>query len=239
MLLSTFYTFVLGMVLSAFRCYPQEDGSYTLLTSPSHDCYDSEWYSYLWIIIFGMLFLVYFPIQLAFVLWRNRAKINSNAFFYRYGVLVAPYKAQYFYWEVVLLIRKLILICLVDLTNGMPSSERAFILICFLILELFLDFLSNPFKEENMPIRELRNVWQCTSILFVLSNAIVIQSSASFQPSDSQVIQVAFIVLVSFAALYTYARILVLRKIRQKSPFFVKYCSWSIKKSKSTLRRIG
>ena len=74
MLLSTFYTFVLGMVLSAFRCYPQEDGSYTLLTSPSHDCYDSEWYSYLWIIIFGMLFLVYFEIYIAFLYIEKRGR---------------------------------------------------------------------------------------------------------------------------------------------------------------------
>jgi hypothetical protein len=236
MLFSTFYTFVLGMVMSAFRCYPQEDGTYTLLASPSHDCYDSEWRSYLWIIIFGILLLLYFPVQLLFVFWRYRGRIHSNAFFYRYGVLVMPYKEQYFYWEVVLLIRKLILICLVDLTNAMANSERAFVLICFLILELFLDFLLNPFKEENLHIRELRNIWQCASILFVLSNAILIQSSASLQPSDSQVVQVTFIIFVSCAALYTYVRILILRKIRARSPFFVKYCNWSIKKSQKTFR---
>jgi hypothetical protein len=37
MLTSTFYTYVLSLVLSAFRCYPQEDNSYTLLSSPSLD----------------------------------------------------------------------------------------------------------------------------------------------------------------------------------------------------------
>jgi hypothetical protein len=158
MLLSTFYTFVLGMILTVFRCYPPEDGTHTLLSSPSLDCYDSEWFSNLWIIIIGIMFLIYFPLLLAFILWKNRSKIYSNTFFFRYGILVKPYKMQFFYWEVILLIRKLILICLVDLTNGMPNTERAFILICFLILELFLDFLVNPFQEENVPIRELRNV---------------------------------------------------------------------------------
>jgi hypothetical protein len=38
MLTSTFYTFLLSLVLSAFRCYPQEDGKYIFLPSPHLDC---------------------------------------------------------------------------------------------------------------------------------------------------------------------------------------------------------
>jgi hypothetical protein len=158
MLTSTFYTFVLSMILSAFRCYPQEDGTFTLLPSPSLDCYDSEWYKHVWIIVLGIMFLAYFPVQIGIVLWKNRRNLQSNVFFARYGVLVSPFKERYFYWEVVLMLRKVFLICLVDLTNGMAISERSFILICFLFAEMFSDVLVNPFKDKGLPISEIRNM---------------------------------------------------------------------------------
>jgi hypothetical protein len=161
MMAGTFYTFVLSMVLSAFRCYPQEDGSFTLLPSPSHDCYDSEWYSNLWIIVLGISFLVYLPVQVVLILWKNQ-KISSNMFFARYGVLVSPYKKQYFYWEVILMMRKLLLICLVDLTNGLPNTDRSFILVCFLFAEMFLDVFLNPFQEDGFPVVEIRNLYVLT-----------------------------------------------------------------------------
>jgi hypothetical protein len=146
------------MVLSAFRCYPQEDGSFTLLPSPVNDCYDSEWFNNFWIIFCGISFLVYFPIQVGLILWKNRRNILSNTFYARYNVLVLPYKKQYFYWEVVLILRKLLFICLVDLTNGMPNNERSFILTCFLFVEMFMDIFLRPFKEDDFPIGEIRNL---------------------------------------------------------------------------------
>jgi hypothetical protein len=37
----------------------------------------------------------------------------------------------------------------------MPNSERSFILICFLFIEMFLDVLLKPFKEDGLPIVEI------------------------------------------------------------------------------------
>lgn len=39
--LTTLY--ILNMTFSAFRCYPQDDASYTLLSSPNLECYDQIW----------------------------------------------------------------------------------------------------------------------------------------------------------------------------------------------------
>jgi hypothetical protein len=54
--------------------------------------------------------------------------------------------------------RKVILILIVDLTNGMANSERSFILISYLFVEMFFDILLNPFKEEDFPVSEIRNM---------------------------------------------------------------------------------
>jgi hypothetical protein len=37
-LLTSLYTFIVSVALSPFRCYPQADGSYTLIPNPSQDC---------------------------------------------------------------------------------------------------------------------------------------------------------------------------------------------------------
>jgi hypothetical protein len=92
------------------------------------------------------------------MLWRNRKNLSNNVFYSRYGVLWSPYKPRYFLWEVVLMFRKVILILIVDLTNGMANSERSFILISYLFVEMFFDILLNPFKEEDFPVSEIRNM---------------------------------------------------------------------------------
>jgi hypothetical protein len=91
MFLTTLYTFVLSMTFSAFRCAPQDDGSYTLLPSPSLDCYDSIWYNHLGVIIVGILVISCVPVILFWILYRNRHNLWNIHFHWKYGGLTLPY----------------------------------------------------------------------------------------------------------------------------------------------------
>jgi hypothetical protein len=156
--LTTLYTYVLSSIFSAFRCYPQDDGSYTLLSSPSLDCYDSLWFDHLFVIALGILVIVITPVALFIILHTNRNRRFSNQVWWRYGRIMKFYKPKFYFWEVVVLIRKTIFVSLVDLTNGWQKLDRAFVIIVFLVAESFLDITVQPFSENQGLIFEIRTL---------------------------------------------------------------------------------
>jgi hypothetical protein len=156
MLLTTLYTYVLSSIFSAFRCYPQDDETFTLLSSPALDCYDSVWYKNLWIIVIGVLILCAVPTSLFLILRRNRNRRMDNQFYWRFGRLIDPYKPAFYYWEVVLMIRRTIFVSLVDLTNSWQKFDRSFVLIVFLLAELLLEVLVQPYSKEKNFTVEIR-----------------------------------------------------------------------------------
>jgi heme/copper-type cytochrome/quinol oxidase subunit 2 len=157
-IMSTLYTFVLSSVFKAFRCYPQDDGSYTLLSSPNLDCYDTVWFNNFGIIFISILIVVLVPCVLFWILHRNRNERYANHFHWKFGLLVQPYKPKFYYWEVVTLLLKTVLVVLVDLTNGWQKFERSFALILFLCFQIYLDIHVNPYQKGNIPILEIRVV---------------------------------------------------------------------------------
>lgn len=154
--LSTLYTFVLSSIFSAFRCFKQDDGSFTLLSSPSLDCYDETWYSNLYVIVLGVLIIMIVPILLLLILFKHQQNRFGNHYYWKFGVLISAYKPKFYYWEFVLLMRKTIFVSLVDLTNNWVKLERSFIIICFLFFELFLDLIVQPHQDTHLPIFEIR-----------------------------------------------------------------------------------
>jgi hypothetical protein len=156
--LTTLYTYVLSTIFSAFRCFPQDDGTFTLLSSPSLDCYDSVWNKYIFVIVVGILIISAVPFILLFILVKNSNRRTNNQFYWRFGRLYEFYKPKYYYWEVIVLIRRTIFVSLVDLTNGWQKLERSFILIAFLVVEFTVDIAIQPHAKSNLPIFEIRTV---------------------------------------------------------------------------------
>jgi hypothetical protein len=95
---------------------------------------------------------------LFWILHKNRNQRYAIHFHWTFGLLVHPYKPKYYYWEVVTLLLKTILVVLVDLTNGWQKFERSFALILFLCLQIYLDIHVNPYQKGNIPVQEIRVV---------------------------------------------------------------------------------
>jgi hypothetical protein len=157
--LTNMYTFILSNVLSAFRCFPQDDGTFTLLSSPALDCYDSYWNDHIPILSFGILMIILIPVALFIKLYLNRSNRMSNKFYWRFSRFFEPYKPKFYYWEVVVMIRRTIFVALVDLTNSWQKLERAFVLITFLIFESFVDIICQPYADDHALIFELRTLY--------------------------------------------------------------------------------
>jgi hypothetical protein len=154
--LSTLYTFVLSSIFSAFRCFPQEDGSFTLLSASSLNCYDSEWFNHIGAVIIGIIFVFLTPFGIFYILYRKRNHLDSNHFFWKFGVLFRQYEPKYYYWEVITLLWKTVFVCLVDLTNGFEKAERSFLLIIFFALQIFVESFVRPYEKAFSFIFEMR-----------------------------------------------------------------------------------
>jgi hypothetical protein len=129
-----------------------------LLSSPSRDCYDSEWFSYFGVTFLGIAFVIAVPLSLIYILYQNRLLIKSNRVYWRYGRLVAHFKPKFYYWEVVHILWKTIFVCIVDLTNSWEKYERAFLLIMFLALQFFVEAIVNPYDKDSAAIFEMRSL---------------------------------------------------------------------------------
>jgi heme/copper-type cytochrome/quinol oxidase subunit 2 len=140
-------TYVLLTGMSPFRCFKQMDGSYTLVASPNLDCYDQQWNSNTFTIFLGILQVVLLPLVLMWVLWNYSS--NDNKFMWRFGHLTRKYKDQFYYWEVVMMLKKLIFVMVVDLTNDYNSNLRAFLAESVLVTGVFVDFMVRPRKQTN------------------------------------------------------------------------------------------
>jgi hypothetical protein len=138
------YTFLVITAMSPFRCFLQIDGSYTLIPSSNLNCYDKEWYTHLFVIVLGVLQIFLIPMVLSFTLWRNRSRLNKNAFLWRFGSLTAPYKPEFYYWEIFVLFRKTALVLLIDLSNSLSSFLRVYIVILFLLIFSVIDMFVRP-----------------------------------------------------------------------------------------------
>jgi ABC-type Fe3+-siderophore transport system permease subunit len=157
MLLTSLYTFVMSNTLAAYRCLPQDDGTFTLLSAPSLDCYDSVWNENFPVIFFGILVTLSVPVSVAIILFLNRNKLKSNDFTWTFGFLISPYSSKFYWWEIVVLLKKIVYVLLVDLTNSFGIFERSFMLILFLILiEIGLDGNIRPFADHNKGIYHIK-----------------------------------------------------------------------------------
>jgi hypothetical protein len=57
-----------------------------------------------------------------------------------------------------MLLRKTLFVSLVDLTNSWKILERGFLLICFVVFEVFIDSILHPYQEDSLMIMRLRTL---------------------------------------------------------------------------------
>jgi hypothetical protein len=147
--LTSLFTLIASIALSPFRCFPQEDGTFTLIPKPSEDCFSKEWNAHLFTIIIAISLLFVIPFLLFILLRNHKGKFNTNKFKWRYGLLTQVYKEKYYYWELCSMFRKTIIVVLVDLLNGFPESFKVFILLMFLISWMIFEAWIDPYRHEG------------------------------------------------------------------------------------------
>jgi hypothetical protein len=142
-------TYILMVGLAPFRCFQQADGTHTLVPSPNLNCYDSQWFSNMFLISLGILEIFLLPLGLLWLFVHYQNRFHNNKFNWKFGHLIAKFKENYYWWELVEMLKKLTFVIVVDLSNDLEKHFRAFLAESVLVVGLLLECHFHPRKDER------------------------------------------------------------------------------------------
>jgi hypothetical protein len=172
-----FFTTIVSNIVSLFDCVKISDDYFVIRSFPAERCYTSDWLSNLGQLSpLIVLYLLAFPLRLCWILYRMTLlpELRRRPEF-RY--LTQGYKPAFFWWDAVLLLKRLVFIIISQfLINSVDSTARLFSSIIvfgiYITIELLLEpFLFNPIPKNNLNLM---------LILILLCQGLV------FQNDDSQ-----------------------------------------------------
>jgi hypothetical protein len=151
-LLTSLFVFQLSVTFAPFRCFPQIDGTHTLIPNPQENCFDEEWKRNSAVIAFAMLEVISIPCFLGALLFRYRNNMQSNFFEWRYSVLTKSYRPEYYWWEIFTMLRKSALVMIIDLTNGVSPYFRGYVIVMFLVVSMGIDSTCRPYVHQGITV---------------------------------------------------------------------------------------
>jgi hypothetical protein len=146
----TMYTVVISSAVQPFNCFRQTNGSYFLSKSPSEQCFAGEWMKNLPAAVILLVFYgLALPGLLAGFFFVNKDNIDSGKFKIRFGMLIIPYKRQYFYWELVVIFKRALFVTVNDFLSLQSYLAKFVSTILVLFFFLWLDSLVQPYSTED------------------------------------------------------------------------------------------
>jgi hypothetical protein len=133
---------------SAFNCVDQGGGIWTLVSSSSLHCYEAVWNSHIpGIVIFGLLNMVIFPGVLLLKLFQLRKSVLNQETQNRFAFLIGPYHPAFFYWEMVLALKKTLIFF--SLSFIKTEAYKYLLAVFFQFVFAFIDTLVWPYKTDE------------------------------------------------------------------------------------------
>jgi hypothetical protein len=145
--LAFFYTSILGSVFEPFNCIYQADGSYYMFASPSLQCFDKKWYSYLPLAsVFIFAYIIFFPIISFAFFFKYRHDLENEKFASIFHSLVQPYKKGAEFWEWIKWAFKVLFVLGRDFVYSESSYKKMFNLMV-LVIHFLVEVRVRPHKN--------------------------------------------------------------------------------------------
>eukprot|EP00475_Leptophrys_vorax_P004129 TRINITY_DN12463_c0_g1_i1.p1 TRINITY_DN12463_c0_g1~~TRINITY_DN12463_c0_g1_i1.p1 ORF type:complete len:237 (-),score=48.88 TRINITY_DN12463_c0_g1_i1:46-708(-) len=151
--------------------------------------------SHIPVVALGLLEIVAVPVILCSIFWFNRFDIQTNEFVWRYGKLTENYVRQYYWWEVVVLVRKTSIVMVADLINNWDPQLKIFLVEIVLLLHIFAEYLFQPRSREVGYSAALYPIFHLFQMFALLVSSLVFNSIANAEPNEVAFFQVVLIIL--------------------------------------------
>ncbi|KAJ6248224.1 insulin-like growth factor binding protein [Anaeramoeba flamelloides] len=198
-LLSLIYLSLCYSILEVFDCTKQSNGVYTLNSEQHITCYDSSYYKHLAsIIIFGLVYIIGTPIFLGWLMFHYSKKLTDKLFDEKFGLLCSRYKKEYFYWELVIMIRKLFIVVFQIYLKEFTNLQ---LILCIIVLlaSLIAQTILNPYlaKRHN----HLEFALLSISIILLFGGTIFNTGQFSYSSSERDTLSMVMVLLIIFSIL--------------------------------------
>lgn len=146
-------------LFSMFSCTQVSEGKYWLTKDMALPCWDSRHLQYVYLVgipavvvwVFGV------PLICLAILYKYRRQQDEVWIKMRYGFLITGYQRKTYYWEFIILFRKIgVICCSVFITNAIPIQALAVQLV--LLLSFFLQYSVNPYFSNELNTMEVRAI---------------------------------------------------------------------------------
>ncbi|KAJ5073972.1 g protein-coupled receptor-related [Anaeramoeba ignava] len=148
-ILSFLYLFLSYKVLQVFDCRKQSSGVYLFEPDTSLFCYHEWWMRLLpWAILFFVIYVVGIPLTLAILFFVSSKKMDEKTFDLHFGLLCARYTKRWFFWEIVIMIRKLFM-TISQLFFSFDAILQLVVSVVILLASLVLQVQTKPFVSNR------------------------------------------------------------------------------------------
>ncbi|KAJ3448989.1 g protein-coupled receptor-related [Anaeramoeba flamelloides] len=146
-LLSFIYIFITYWVLRPMDCTKYDETGFSIFDpEPQYSCEGARYGVLLaFSIIFCIVYVAGIPLWMYYQFQKN---INRITFREEYGLLIGRFKDRFYYWEIVIMCRRLIFVMLALFLSRYPMMQTAFAEMA-LFLMLLLQLYVKPFKDER------------------------------------------------------------------------------------------
>ena len=155
-----FYPTLIRMNFLAFYCTELDNNDYYLNSYMNVKCWSGSHLIFLLIVVIPSIILlcIGLPTILFVNIWKNRTKLDEITEKLKYGFLYNGFKSDFYYWEFVIVIRKLLIIVIFVFISKISIPIQALctflvILICFL-LQLRLE----PYSSAQLNLLEIMSI---------------------------------------------------------------------------------
>ncbi|KAF2068885.1 hypothetical protein CYY_009795 [Polysphondylium violaceum] len=208
-------------ILLIFFC--SQVGSYDLLiANPSVQCVGQEYSVAKKISEALLVIVILFPIIIFILIFWHRNRLDDIHIQRKLGVFFLKYKTNFYYWDVVLLIKRILIVTLSLLDN--TSAYRSVSLVLLSLVSLFIQIKFQPFLSTN------DNYLETISLILLFISCIYLDNSL-YQETEEYIILicVGIFVLATIKLQGQYYWNIVRKVVNQ---FIVKIKKWRESKRK-------
>ncbi|SPQ98635.1 unnamed protein product (mitochondrion) [Plasmodiophora brassicae] len=199
------HTLLVSTALDPVNCIDVGAGQRVVQVDPSVSCNDPSYDSHIWFSYMSLFtYAIGIPVLFGAILGHHykTCTLSTPKFERRFGDLTSPYTEKFFWWEVLNMFRRLVLLLTVNLIG--TKFTELFSALAALFLALVLQSFCNPFRTTAQ--NRLSTLWNIYSVL-ILFSAAVLQAGANLPtgPTSTQQLILTVMVFVGFFCIVCYS----------------------------------
>ncbi|CAG9309876.1 unnamed protein product [Blepharisma stoltei] len=159
---------IVKMMFGAFSCKQINSGERWLTVDYDIRCWDSKHIFYLCLVVIPSIILwgIGIPALCLLNLVKNRRKLNEIGPRLMFGFFFNGYKKSCYYWEFIILYRKILVICCSVFLANISVSVQALTVTIILAASLHLHYTNSPYSGPALNELELRSIFVSATTIY-------------------------------------------------------------------------